>query len=67
MAIAIRCAHCGNVAVSDAEDVTVEFDFVEKKVRHLRPKCKKWNTMDVTEAKDRAKTQSLPGTRWARA
>ena len=66
MAIAVRCAECGSVAVTDAEDVTVEFDFVERKIRHLCPKCKKWNTMDVTGAKDRAKAQSLPGTRMMR-
>jgi len=66
MAISVRCAKCGGVAVASADDVNVEVDFVEKKIRHLCPKCKTWNIMDVTEAKDRAKIQPLPGMRLTR-
>lgn len=66
MAIAVRCASCGNVAVTSNDDVTVEIDFTEKKIRHLCPRCKKWNEMDVTEAKDRIKVQPLPHTRTTR-
>lgn len=61
MQISCRCAYCGYIHISEKDnDLCLEIDFAEERMRIICLKCKKENSIQVSHNRAK-KTQPLPG------
>ena len=63
MVLSLRCGACGGVSASRADDVSVEIDFADMRIRYICPLCRCKNEIDLTSAKQKQKVAPLPKTR----
>ena len=62
MVLACKCKGCGKIHMNQDDDLTIELDFIEERIRFICPGCKTNNEMSLESKKLRNERQPLPTT-----
>ena len=62
MKIACRCQSCGNIFMQEDDDLCLEFDFHDRKIRFIcrNKNCKHENVLDFEDWQQKQKHSPLP-------
>ena len=68
MKIALKCAKCGGIHMSEDDDLCLEIDFLHNKISYIcRSKdCGHMNEMDLRNWSEVSKNNPLPAMRFSR-